>query len=73
MAGRAGDGDVRVWPSGTAGVLEIELSSPFGEARFEVPRHEVASFLERSYRLIPAGQEAGHVDIEAELADLLRG
>jgi hypothetical protein len=73
MEDATGLGDVRIWPSDKPGVLEIALSSPFGEAHFEAPRNEVARFLNRSYRLIPAGQEEGHVDIEAELADLLRG
>jgi hypothetical protein len=72
LEGHSGLGDVRVWPSASAGVLEIELSSPFGHAHFEVPSGEVASFLDRTYRLIPAGAEGDHVDVEAELADLLR-
>jgi hypothetical protein len=71
MAGRTGAGDVRVWPSATAGVLEIELSSPFGRAHFEAPADEVASFLDRTYRISPVGQEGMHVDVEAALADLL--
>src|SRR6201988_2880952 len=35
----AGDGDVRVWPSSAAhrDVLNISLSSPFGQAHFEAP------------------------------------
>jgi len=72
MEGKAGLGDVRVWPSRSAGVLEIELSSPFGEAHFEAPVAEVADFLRRTYRLVPAGQEDRHVDVEDELAALLR-
>jgi hypothetical protein len=71
MEGRTGLGDVRVWPSATAGVLEIELSSPFGQAHFEAPMDEIASFLDRTYQVIPAGQEGMHVDVEAELAGLL--
>src|SRR5215472_6153904 len=41
MTERTGAGDVRVWPSATTGVLEIELSSPFGQAHFEAPVDEV--------------------------------
>jgi hypothetical protein len=73
---REGIGDVRVWPAagegGAAGqVLHIELSSPFGEAHFEAPTRDVSDFLRRTYRIVPAGQESGFVDVEAELTDLL--
>jgi hypothetical protein len=73
---RDGIGDVRVWPApgqgGAAGqVLHIELSSPFGEAHFEAPTRDVSDFLRRTYRIVPAGEESGFVDVEAELTDLL--
>jgi hypothetical protein len=69
---------VSVWPSpesadGTPGaVLNLELSSPFGQAQFEAPISEVRSFLRRTYEAVPEGQEADHVDVEAELMALLR-
>jgi hypothetical protein len=53
-------------------VLNIELSSPFGQAHFEAPAQAMAAFLRRTYQIVPAGQESGHIDIEAELNDLLR-
>ncbi|HUN33739.1 MAG TPA: SsgA family sporulation/cell division regulator [Trebonia sp.] len=76
LKGRDGLGDVRVWPapgqSGAADqVLHIELSSPFGEAHFEAPMRDVSDFLRRTYRMVPAGEESGFVDVEAELTDLL--
>ena len=40
MTGPAGDGDVRVWPADTPTgqrVLNLSLSSPFGQAHFEAP------------------------------------
>ena len=52
IEGREGLGDVVVWPSagsadGAPGrVLNIELSSPFGQAHFEAPIKELADFLE---------------------------
>jgi hypothetical protein len=48
------------------------LSSPFGQAHFEAPAQAMAAFLRRTYQIVPAGQESGHIDIEAELNDLLR-
>ena len=78
IEGREGQGDVRVWPSaGSEGgepdsVLNIELSSPFGQAHFEAPAQEVTDFLVRTYQLVPEGEETSRVDVEAELSDLLR-
>jgi hypothetical protein len=76
LKGRDGLGDVRVWPAPGQGgaaeqVLHIELSSPFGEAHFEAPMRDVSDFLRRTYRIVPAGEESGFVDVEAELTDLL--
>jgi hypothetical protein len=53
-------------------VLNIELSSPFGQAHFEAPAQAMAAFLRRTYQIVPAGQESSYIDIEAELNDLLR-
>ncbi len=53
-------------------VLNIELSSPFGQAHFEAPAQAMGAFLQRTYQIVPAGQESGYIDIEAELNDLLR-
>jgi hypothetical protein len=78
---RQGEGDVQVWPSAPADaelagsdepVLNIELSSPFGQAHFEAPVKAMAAFLQRTYSVVPAGEESTFVDIEAELNDLLR-
>lgn len=73
--GQAGQGDVKLWPSGDAvrgAILNMELSSPYGQARFEAPAREVSEFLRRTYTLVPASREAEHLDIEAGLADLFR-
>jgi hypothetical protein len=78
IEGREGPGDVTVWPSaGSEGgapgsVLHLELSSPFGQAHFEAPAREISDFLRRTYQVVPAGEEGGHLDVEAELNDLLR-
>ena len=60
-------------PEETLGkVLNIELSSPFGQAHFEAPAEAMSAFLQRTYQIVPAGQESRHIDIETELNDLLR-
>jgi hypothetical protein len=76
---RQGEGDVQVWPSEPTDdegsgemVLNIELSSPFGQAHFEAPAEAMSAFLRKTYQVVPAGKESGFVDIEAELNDLLR-
>ena len=62
-----GDGDVLIWPSspssartgrpGPLSVLNMKLSSPFGEAHFEAPAEAIANFLDRTYRIAQMGRE----------------
>ena len=60
-------------PQGTGGqVLNIELSSPFGQAHFEAPAEAMSAFLARTYQIVPPGQESGCIDIETELNNLFR-
>jgi len=79
-----GIGDVRAWPSAAScdpddaspagarhGILNIAMSSPFGRAQFEVSAPAIDSFLERTYRVVPAGLESGYLDFDAELTELL--
>jgi hypothetical protein len=70
----AGDGDVRVWPTTAAhrDVLNLELSSPFGQAHFEAPLTAMTGFLLRTFEVVPAGREGEFIDIEGELNDMLR-
>ena len=53
-------------------VLNIELSSPFGQAHFEAPAQAMSAFLQRTYQIVPVGKESRHIDLEAELNELLR-
>jgi hypothetical protein len=77
-----GDGDVLIWPSspvigpdgqtdGPLSVLNIKLSSPFGEAHFEAPAQAIANFLDRTFRIVQMGKESQVIDIDAELSSLL--
>jgi Streptomyces sporulation and cell division protein, SsgA len=77
---REGIGDVQAWPSAASGdplaedgggILNISMTSPFGHAQFEAPAAAVASFLNRTFRIVPAGQESLFIDFDAELAQLL--
>jgi hypothetical protein len=69
-----GDGDVRVWPGPDIDrrVLNISLSSPFGQAHFEAPLPAMSQFLLRTFELIPVGREGDFTDIDGELNELLR-
>jgi hypothetical protein len=73
LARPAGDGDVQVWPGEVhgIGVLNIALSSPFGQAHFEAPMMSIADFLNRTYRVIAAGHESDFINIDGELDELL--
>lgn len=73
MEAHAGEGDVRVWPSPDpdSDLLNLALSSPFGEAHFEAPRTAAAAFLARTFEMIAAGAESEFLDVDDELDDLL--
>ena len=73
LHGPAGEGDVQVWPGDDHGldVLNIALSSPFGQAHFEAPTAAIADFLDRTFRVIPAGSESDFIDVDTELDELL--
>jgi sporulation and cell division protein SsgA len=56
---------------GPLSVLNIKLRSPFGEAHFEAPIEAIASFLDRTYCIVPMGRESAVIDIDGELSSLL--
>lgn len=66
-----GEGDVRVWPASEGDrnerTISISLSSPFGQAQFDAAVAPLAEFLHRTYEIVPAGQEAEYVDLDAEI------
>jgi hypothetical protein len=59
----AGIGDVRMWPWNTprGDFVAMALSSPDGNALFEVPRSALVRFLRRTYVVVPRGREADHM------------
>lgn len=73
LKGSAGDGDVRVWPGYPDGheVLNIALSSPFGQAHFEAPMAATADFVHRTFSVIADGREDDFIDLDGELDELL--
>ncbi|MFJ3804728.1 SsgA family sporulation/cell division regulator [Streptomyces sp. NPDC090088] len=75
MLGPSGEGDVRVWPTRTGpdAVLNLVLSSPHGVARLAAPFPAVMQWLERTYLVVPSGQEMEGIDLDTELSQLLHG
>jgi Streptomyces sporulation and cell division protein, SsgA len=73
LHGPAGEGDVQVWPGDDhgLGVLNIALSSPFGQAHFEAPTTAIADFLNRTFGIIAPGCESDFIDLDGELDELL--
>jgi len=70
----AGLGDVHVWPTVDAAgrpVVAIALKAPTGAITVTAPRRPVASFVRRSMRLVPQGEESTHLDVDAAVARLL--
>ncbi|RFU87205.1 SsgA family sporulation/cell division regulator [Streptomyces triticagri] len=66
-----GDGDVRIRPYGYERTV-LEFHAPEGTAIVHVRTGELRSFLKRSAALVPAGHEHLHLEIDADLAELLR-
>lgn len=66
----AGDGDIHLWPC-TPDQVMIEFDSPHGMALVEFESVDLRAFLHGSYKVVPAGQESQHLDLDAGLADLL--
>ncbi len=67
----AGGGDVRVWPCGPHRTV-LEFHAQEGVAMVQIDTPELRSFLARSYALVPAGGEGGQLDVDSDLAALLR-
>ena len=75
MSEPTGIGDVRVWPwaSPRGDFVALALSSPDGNALFEVPRSILVRFLRRTYVAVPRGRESDHLDVDAAVNRLLAG
>ncbi|RZQ64209.1 SsgA family sporulation/cell division regulator [Amycolatopsis suaedae] len=73
LNGRAGEGDVTVFPHRHGEpFVHVILSSPTGTASLRFDRAGVEAFLDRADKAVPEGTEASHVDWTREL-DLLAG
>jgi hypothetical protein len=71
MEESVGYGDVRVRPYGYERLV-LEFHAPEGTAVVHVHATEVRRFLERSTELVPLGLEHHQVDLDHDLAELIR-
>lgn len=67
----SGTGDVRIWPCGPQRTV-LELHAAEGVAMVQIDTAELRGFLAGSYAVVPAGAEGVHLDVEGDLAALLR-
>lgn len=69
----AGAGDVLVIPRRRAHPhrVRVVLRSRTDEAAVDLAAHVVSAFLDRTLKLVPVGQESGHVDLDRAVAALL--
>ncbi|GAA0499466.1 SsgA family sporulation/cell division regulator [Streptomyces stramineus] len=67
----AGGGDVHIWPCGPDRTV-LEFHAREGVAMVQIDTSELRRFLARSYALVPLGCEVGHLDVDGDLAALLR-
>ena len=74
LAGPVGCGDIRMSPQHVQGydVIEIEIRSTDGRAVLEVDQELLQQFLDASLALVPAGEEAAHMDLDAEILKITR-
>lgn len=66
-----GDGDVRVRPYGYDRTV-LEFHAPEGTAIVHIRTGDLRRFLHRTTASVPAGQEHLHVDLDQDLAELMR-
>jgi hypothetical protein len=71
----SGIGDVRVWPwySPRGDFIALALTSPDGNALYEVPRKPLARFLQRTYVAVPLNRESDFIDHDETVRRLLQG
>lgn len=67
----SGDGDVHIRPNGP-GRAVLEFHALAGTAMVRMDADQLRRFLRRSYLLVPAGREHLHLDVDRDLAALLR-
>jgi len=71
LHGAEGHGDVRVRPYGYERIV-LEFHAPEGTAVVHVKSHEIRRFLDATSALVPVGLEHLQLDLDHDLAELIR-
>ncbi|MGW3473013.1 SsgA family sporulation/cell division regulator, partial [Saccharopolyspora sp. NPDC000995] len=72
LVAEAGEGDVRIRPRlDSSGLVMIELSSPSGQATFEVDADQLVEFLNDTYDAVAPGDEHRWMNFDETLSRLL--
>ncbi|MCX4553805.1 SsgA family sporulation/cell division regulator [Streptomyces sp. NBC_01387] len=71
VSGPAGLGDVRIRPYGYDRTV-LEFHAREGIAMVHVHTAELRRFLEKTEALVPAGREHSYLDVDQDVAELLR-
>ncbi|WP_431041389.1 SsgA family sporulation/cell division regulator [Streptomyces sp. P1-3] len=71
LRGPAGNGDVHVWPCDEERTI-LEFHAPEGIALVQFHTADLRRFLERTYDVVPEGDEGGYMHLDDDLATLLR-
>ncbi|MGP3926755.1 MULTISPECIES: SsgA family sporulation/cell division regulator [unclassified Streptomyces] len=67
----AGDGDVHVRPFGDD-LTVLEFHASVGTAMVRMESADLRRFLQRTYLVVPVGREGLYLDVDGDLAALLR-
>ncbi|MFD7668032.1 SsgA family sporulation/cell division regulator [Streptomyces sp. NPDC059788] len=67
----SGRGDVHIWPCGPDNTM-LEFHTADGLAMVQFQARDLRRFLMRSYGVVPLGSEGRYLDVEGDLAALLR-
>ncbi|MFC6066260.1 MULTISPECIES: SsgA family sporulation/cell division regulator [Streptomyces] len=71
LLGPAGDGDVHAWPCGPRHTM-LEFHAADGMAMVRFASADLRRFLASAYLVVPRGAEPRFLDVDADLAALLR-
>ncbi|WP_030620630.1 SsgA family sporulation/cell division regulator [Streptomyces sclerotialus] len=71
MRSPSGDGDVHAWPCGPRHTM-LEFHAAEGVAMVRFASADLRRFLSSTYLVVPRGSETHYLDVDADLAALLR-
>jgi hypothetical protein len=69
---RVGDGDVRIVPDADRGLVRLDLFDSDRRTEVLVRAGSLRTFLDRTERVVPVGEERPGEELDAVLTDLLR-